>query len=51
MIKIITKGGRIFTWDKNEYECQYDKKAVLIFKNGEMIAAYNLDVAAMLLVE
>lgn len=51
MIKIITKGGRIFTWDKNEYEFQYDKKAVLIFKNGEMIAAYNLDVVAVLLVE
>lgn len=46
MIEIITKEGRIFTYDKNKYECQYDKKAVLIFKNGEIVALYNLDVVA-----
>ncbi len=51
MIEIIIKGGRIFTYDKNEYECQYDKKAVLIFKNGEIVALYNLDVVATLSVK
>lgn len=51
MIEIITKGGRVFTYDKNEYECQYDKKAVLIFKSGEIVALYNLGVVATLSVK
>ena len=51
MIEIITKDGRIFAYDKNEYKYQYDKKAVLIFKNEEIVALYNLDVVATLSVE
>lgn len=51
MIKVITKGGKIFTWDKNEYEYRYDEKAILIFKDGEIVALYNLDAVAMLSIE
>ena len=51
MIKVITKGGRMYEWQKSEYVCQYDKKAILIFKNGEMVALYNLDSVAEVLIE
>lgn len=51
MIEIITKGGRVFTYDNSKYQYHYDGKAILIFKDGEIVALYNLDSVSMLSVE
>lgn len=47
MIEITTKNGRVFTYEKDKYKYQYDKKAILIFKDGEIVALYNLDIVAV----